>query len=126
MINEIPKIISEHNKADHKGHSNDEGWSIVPKTVQIIVDDRTGKIEWGVKMEEKELKMVQRILGLKKPNPALWSDIKHLISEGRSITEICTSRRKRKGYSIATIKRVSAALSEANKWKRNILVSKKK
>ena len=101
-------------------------WQIVKPLEQIVINDKTGCIEWSATMGEQDFLNVQKILKVQKLNRAKVLEIYRFIRDGKSLAKIVEVNRKEKGYSEATVKRYSTALSIVFKWKRGITVSKNK
>lgn len=79
---------------------------------QVIIDEKTGTIEWRtVEFTSREIEQLQRILGYKKPKTAHWNELRNKLAVG-SIATVAEKNRGKKGYSVGELKAFSAALSK--------------
>lgn len=102
----------------------------VPKMVQVEINVHTKQIEWqpmNAQLKPGEAEYIAKAIKVKGKIPVQrYQDIKSAICEGLNLEDIARRYKGRKGYTISDIKRVSAPLSQFNKWNRSPLVSKKK
>lgn len=101
-------------------------WQIVKPLEQTVINAQTGCVEWSATMTEQDFLNVQKKLKVQKLNRVKVLEIYKLIRDGKSLAKIVEAKRTNKGYSEATVKRYSTALSYVFRWKRNIVVSKNK
>lgn len=107
---------------------NELTFTTVGKMVQVVVDKKSGTIEWqpmNAQLKKGEAEYIAKRLKVKGAIPVeRYQNIKAAICEGLKLIEIERRYRGRKGYTISEIKRVSAPLSDFNNWNRSPLVSK--
>lgn len=79
---------------------------------QVVIDEKTGTIEWRtIEFTQREIEQLQRLLGYKKAKVSHWNELRNKLAVG-SIATVAAKNRSKKGYSVGELKAFSAALSK--------------
>lgn len=107
-----PKLVSTE--------PDNEGWTIpTGKQIPVIIDESTGQVEWqhkGEKLTAAETAYLCAALNVKKPTIDRWQRIKSATLAGKTQSEIVATHKGQRGFTMAEIKKVRAALSTFNGW----------
>jgi hypothetical protein len=99
---------------------DNDGWTIpTGKQIPVIIDESTGQVEWqhkGEKLTTAEIAYVAAALDIKKPPADRWQRIKSATLAGKTQSEIVATHKGQRGFTMAEVKKVRAALSTFNGW----------
>lgn len=88
------------------------------KEPDFTVDAETGRVEWSSGLTSAAILALRQILKVEKPNLIVWNSLKRHIDNGISQREIARINKGVKGYSMAQIKRFSAAYSRLKSFQK--------
>jgi len=98
-----------------------------PKKVQTVVDKDTGTVEWIANITDKEAAYIAKGRGIKGVIPKeRYQIIKDCICDGMTTMQIVNRHGRKKGFSPAEVRAVSALLSRYNGWENPNLYNRNK